>query len=62
MTKLELLEQITSIAKTIEQIKYLWGLEHVGLVSILNDLINEYHQRFLVIPKQLTATQAKFNS
>lgn len=62
MTKLELLEQIASIATTVDQVKYVWGLELSGLVSILNDLIKEYHQRFVITSKQITATPAKFNS
>jgi len=61
MTKLELLEQITAIASTVNQTKYIWWVEHGGLISILNDLVKEYHKRFVNEHVQLTATQAKFN-
>lgn len=59
MTKLELLEQIASVATTVDQVKYVWGLELSGLVSILNNLIKEYHQMFV---KQTKTTQVEFNS
>ena len=62
MTKLELLKQIASIATTVDQVKYVWGLELSGLVSILNDLIKEYHQSFVTTTTQLTAAQEEFSS
>ena len=32
MTKTELLEQITAIATTVNQTKYMWWIEHGGLI------------------------------
>lgn len=62
MTKTELLEQITAIATTVNQTKYIWWIEHGGLISILNDLVKEYHKRFIIKQLQATSAQEEFNS
>lgn len=62
MTKTELLEQITAIATTVNQTKYIWWVEHGGLISILNDLVKEYHKRFIIKQLQVTSAQEEFNS
>lgn len=49
MNRKELLEQITSIATTIDQLKYTPWINHSGLVMIFNELLSEYYKGFIKV-------------